>query len=252
VSGPEGYDAATYGDRVADVYDDLFHPSDTDAAVTCLVELARSGSALELAIGTGRIALPLARRGVVVSGIDASSAMVAKLRAKSGGESIPVTIGDFADVSVDGRFGLVFIVYNTFFALLDRASQQRCLERVAAHLEPSGRFVIEAFVPDTSRFERHQHLEVRHVGAEGALLSLSRHHPATQRVDTLLVRLGDDGTRTWPVHIRYSYPSELDLMAEHAGLQLEQRWGGWQREPFTDDSVKHVSVYRAPLLPQRP
>jgi SAM-dependent methyltransferase len=245
VSGPEGYDASTYGDRIADVYDDLFHPSDTDGAVTCLAELARSGPALELAIGTGRIALPLAHRGVVVSGIDASPAMVAKLRAKPEGDRIPVTIGDFADVDVDGRFALVFVVYNTFFALLDQTTQQHCFERVAAHLAPGGRFVIEAFVPDTSRFERHQQLEVRHVGVEGALLSLSRHHPAAQRVDTLLVRLGGDGTRTWPVHIRYSYPSELDLMAEHAGLRLEHRWGGWQREPYTDDSVKHVSVYAA-------
>lgn len=251
MSGPEGYDAATYGDRVADVYDDLFHPPDTDAAVTCLAELAGAGPALELAIGTGRIALPLARRGVVVSGIDASPAMVAKLRAKPDGDRIPVTIGDFADVDVDGRFVLVFVVYNTFFALLDQATQQRCFERVAGHLAPGGRFVIEAFVPDTSRFQRHQHLEVRHVGADGALLSLSRHHPATQRVDTLLVRLGDDGTRTWPVHIRYSYPSELDLMAEHAGLRLEHRWGGWEREPYTDDSVRHVSVYCADAVARR-
>ena len=246
MGGPEGYDAATYGEGIADVYDDLpTHPPDADDAAAFLAELAGTGPALELAIGTGRIALPLARRGAHVSGIDASRAMVAKLRAKPDGERIPVTIGDFAAVDVDGRFGLVFVVYNTFFALLDQPTQQRCFERVAAHLTAGGRFVIEAFVPDTSRFERHQHLEVRHVGADGALLSLSRHHPATQRVDTLLVRLGGDGTRTWPVHIRYSYPSELDLMAAQAGLRLEHRWGGWRREPYTDDSVRHVSVYRA-------
>lgn len=244
MDGPEGYDAASYGEGIADVYDDLpTHPADADAAAAYLAELAGPGPALELAIGTGRIALPLTRRGVAVSGIDASPAMVARLRAKPGGDGIPVTIGDFADVDVDGRFALVFVVYNTFFALLDQPTQQRCFERVAEHLAPDGRFVIEAFVPDTSRFERHQHVEVRHVGAEGALLSLSRHRPTTQRVDTLLVRLGDDGTRTWPVHIRYSYPSELDLMAVHAGLQLEHRWGGWAREPYTDDSVRHVSVY---------
>ena len=244
MDGQKGYDAATYGEGIADVYDDLpMHPSDADDAAACLAELAGSGPALELAIGTGRIALPLARRGVVVSGIDASPAMVARLRAKPGGDAIPVTIGDFADVDVDGRFALVFVVYNTFFALLDQATQQRCFERVAAHLAPPGRFVIEAFVPDTSRFERHQHLEVRHVGVHSALLSLSRHYPATQRVDTLLVRLGEDGTRTWPGHIRYSYPSELDLMAEHAGLRLERSWGDWTRTPFTDDSVKRISVY---------
>jgi SAM-dependent methyltransferase len=246
VGSPEGYDAARYGEEIADVYDDLpTHPADADAAAACLAELAGSGPALELAIGTGRIALPLARRGVVVSGIDASEAMVAKMRAKPGGERIPVTIGDFADVDVDGGFALVFVVYNTFFALLDQATQQRCFQRVAEHLGAGGRFVIEAFVPDVTRFERHQHVEVRHVGADAAMLSVSRHYPATQRVDSLLLQLGEGGTRAWPVHIRYSYPSELDLMAQQAGLTLEQRWGGWRRQPFTDDSVKHVSVYRA-------
>jgi SAM-dependent methyltransferase len=246
VGGPEGYDATRYGEEIADVYDDLpTHPADAEAAAARLAELAGAGPALELGVGTGRISLPLAAHGVAVSGIDASEAMVTKLRAKPGGEHIPVTIGDFADVDVDGRFALVFIVYNTFFALLDQAAQQRCFRRVAEHLAAGGRFVIEAFVPDVTRFERHQHVEVRHVGADAAMLSLSRHYPATQRVDSLLVRLAHDGTRTWPVHIRYSYPSELDLMAEQAGLQLEHRWGGWDHEPFTDDSVTHVSVYCA-------
>ena len=245
MGGAEGYDAAMYGDRMADIYDDLpVHPSDADAAATCLAELAGAGPALELAIGTGRVALPLAGLGVAVSGIDASEAMVAKLRAKPGGDRIPVTIGDFADVDVDdGRFALIFVVYNTFFVLLDQARQRRCFEQVAERLVPGGRFVIEAFVPDPSRFERGQHIEVRHVATDSALLSVSRHDAATQRVDSLHVRLGDDGVRTWPVHIRYAYPSELDLMAERAGLRLEQRWGGWDREPFTGDSVKHVSVY---------
>jgi SAM-dependent methyltransferase len=246
VDGAEGYDAAMYGDRMADIYDDLpLHPTDTDDAAAHLAELAGAGPALELAIGTGRVGLPLARLGVAVSGIDASAAMVAKLRAKPGGDSIPVAIGDFADVDVDGRFAVIFIVYNTFFVLLDQARQRRCFERVTEHLAPGGRFVIEAFVPDPSRFERGQHIEVRHVGTDTAVLSVSRHDAATQRVDSLLVRLGDEGVRTWPVQIRYSYPSELDLMAESAGLSLEHRWGGWNREPFTDDSVKHVSVYGA-------
>jgi SAM-dependent methyltransferase len=243
VDGWEGYDAASYGDRVADVYDDLFHPPDTDAAVACLSELAGSGRALELAIGTGRLALPLARRGVEMSGIDASEAMVAKLRAKPGGEDIPVDIGDFADLDVEGRFSLVFIAYNTFFVLLDPTMQQQCFERVAAHLVAGGQFVVEGFVPDPGRFERGQHIEVTRVALDYAVLSVSRHDAATQRVDSLLVRVSDDGVRTWPVRLRYSYPSELDLMAERAGLRLEHRWGGYGREPFTGDSVKHVSVY---------
>jgi Methyltransferase domain len=245
VDGWEGYDAASYGDRVADVYDGLFHPPDTDAAVTCLAELAASGPALELAIGTGRLALPLARRGVAMSGIDASEAMVAKLRAKPDGEHIPVTIGDFADVDVDGRFSLIFIAYNTFFVLLDPTVQQQCFERVAAHLDRGGRFAVEGFVPDPGRFERGQNVEVTRIALDYAVLSVSRHDAATQRVDSLLVRVSDDGVRTWPVRVRYSYPSELDLMAERAGLRLQHRWGGYGREPFTAESVKHVSVYGA-------
>jgi SAM-dependent methyltransferase len=246
VGSAEGYDAATYGDRMADFYDELpTHPTDADAAVRCLADLADGGPALELGIGTGRLALPLAGRGVDVSGIDASMAMVARLRAKPGGEQIPVAIGDFAAVEVDGRFSLIFVAYNTFFSLLDAETQRGCFERIAAHLARGGRFVIEAFVPDLGRFERGQHLEVRHVGVDSAVVSVSRHDGPTQRVDSLLVRLADSGVRTWPVHIRYSYPSELDHMADRAGLRLEHRWGGWERDPFTDDSVKHVSVYRA-------
>ena len=243
MDGWEGYDAASYGDRVADVYDQLFHPPDTDAAVACLAELVGSGRALELAIGTGRLALPLAAQGVEVSGIDASEAMVAKLRAKPGGEDIPVAIGDFGNVDVDGRFSLIFVAYSTFFVLLDPGAQTRCFERVAAHLEPGGRFVVEGFVPDPGRFERDQNVEVRQIALDFAVLSVSRHDASTQRVDSLLVRVSDDGVRTWPVRLRYSYPSELDRMAELAGLRLEHRWGGYGREPFTGDSVKHVSVY---------
>ena len=246
MASAEGYDAATYGDRMADFYDALpTHPADADAAARCLADLAGEGPALELAVGTGRVALPLAARGVAVHGIDASEQMVARLRAKPGGNAIPVTIGDFADVGVDGRFSLIFVVYNTFFSLLDRDTQRGCFERVADRLAPGGRFVIEAFVPDPGRFERGQHLEVRHVGVDSAVVSVSRHDAPTQRVDSLLVRLADGGVRTWPVHIRYSYPDELDQMADGAGLRLQERWGGWEREPFTGDSVKHVSVYAA-------
>ena len=219
----EGYDAATYGDRMADFYDELpTHPADADVAARCLANLAEGGPALELGIGTGRLALPLARHGVAVSGIDASAAMVAKLRAKPGGEQIPVAIGDFADVGVDGRFSLVFVAYNTFFSLLDADTQRGCFERVADRLAPGGRFVIEAFVPDPGRFERGQHLEVRHVGIDSALVSVSRHDAPTQRVDSLLVRLADGGVRTWPVHIRYSYPGELDLMARNMGVRSQR------------------------------
>lgn len=251
MDGVEGYEAATYGDGIAEFYDDLpTHPPDADAAAGYLARLAGSGPALELAIGTGRVALPLAAFGVPVSGVDASEAMVAKLRAKPGGDRIPVAIGDFADVPVDGRFALIFVVYNTFFALVDQASQQRCFERVASRLATGGSFVIQAFVPDLTRFVRHQHVEVRHVGLDAVMLSVSRHEPAAQRVESLFLWLRADGTRTWPVRLRYSWPSELDLMARLAGLDLEHRWGGWHEEPFTDDSLQHVSVYRAAAAEQ--
>jgi SAM-dependent methyltransferase len=246
VPSAEGYDAATYGDRMADFYDELpTHPADADVAARRLADLAEGGPVLELGIGTGRLALPLAGHGVAVSGIDASAAMVTRLRAKPGGAEIPVAIGDFAEVAVDGSFSLIFVVYNTFFSLLDADAQRGCFERIADRLVPAGRFVIEAFVPDPGRFERGQHLEIRHVGTDSAVVSVSRHDAPTQRVDSLLVRLAEGGVRTWPVHIRYSYPVELDQMADRAGLRLEERWGGWEREPFSDDSVKHVSVYRA-------
>jgi methyltransferase family protein len=237
----EGYDPPAYGDQVAEVYDRMYRPD--ERAVACLADLAGAGPVLELAIGTGRLALPLAARDLRVHGIDASQAMVDQLRAKPGGDHIPVTIGDFADVGVDGSFSLVLIAFNTFFALLDVETQQRCFTNVAAHLAPRGRFVIEAFVPDPSRFERNQHLEVQAVEIDGARLSASRHDPARQRVDGLIMWISNEGVRTWPARLRYSYPDELDTMAETAGLRLEHRWSDWGREPFVDDSPKHVSVY---------
>ena len=237
----QGYDAATYGDQVADVYDHMYGPD--DEAVACLADLAGTGPVLELGIGTGRLALPLAVQGLELRGIDASQAMVDKLRAKPGGGDIPVTIGDFADVGVDGSFSLVFIAFNTFFALLEVETQQRCFTNVAARLGPGGRFVVGAFVPDTSRFERDQHLEVQAIEVDGARLSASRHDPLNQRVDALIMWISNDGVHTWPARLRYSYPHELDAMADAAGLTLEHRWSGWGREPFEDDSAYHVSVY---------
>ncbi len=240
----EGYGIASYGDAAAAAYD-LVHAPDDDA-VACLTRLAGPGPVLELGIGTGRLALPLAERGLDVSGIDASEAMVAKLRAKPGGDRLEVTIGDFANVDVDGAFSLVFVAFYTFFALSTVDAQQRCFDNVARHLEAAGgRFVLEAFVPDPSRFVRDQHLEVMHVSPAGARINASRHDPAAQRVDSLIMFISNDGVQTWPVRLRYSYPSELDAMATAAGLELEDRWSGWTGEPFDErDSAKHVSVYR--------
>jgi SAM-dependent methyltransferase len=240
----EDYEAATYGERVADVYDGLYGQRfDTSATVALLAELATGGPALELAIGTGRVALPLAARGIRVDGIDASPAMVAKLRTKPGGDTISVSIGDFADVAVTDHYRLVFVAFNSFFALLTQDDQVRCFENVAGHLHDDGVFVIEAFVPDLGRFHRDQHIGTVAVDVDEVQLELSRHDAAAQRVDSSHVFLTGGTIRLNPVAIRYAWPSELDLMARLAGLRLRDRWAGWNREPFTSTSGTHVSVY---------
>jgi len=238
------YDPSTYGDRIADAYDDLYPPlADTDPMIVTLAELATGGPVLELGIGSGRVALPLAARGVPVHGIDASEAMLAHLRAKPGGDAIPVTLGDFAGVPIDGRYPLIFVVFNTFFGLLSQEEQVRCFAGVAAHLSDGGAFLLEAFVPDLTRFTRNQHLSASHVDAGAVRLDVSRHDPVQQRVISQHVHLTPNGIHLYPVQIRYAWPSELDLMARLAGLRLRDRWGGWQREPFTAASGMHVSVY---------
>ncbi len=243
MDGWDGYGIASYGDAAAAAYDIVHEPD--DSAVACLARLAGGGLVLELGIGTGRLALPLSERGLEVSGIDASEAMVTQLRAKPGGERVNVTMGDFSDVAVEGTFALVFVAFNTFFALMTVEAQARCFTNVAACLDPAGRFAVEAFVPDPSRFVRDQHLEVMHVSPAGARINASRHDPAAQRVDSLIMFVSNDGVQTWPVRLRYSYPAELDAMAGAAGLELEHRWGSWSGEPFAEtESSKHVSVYR--------
>ncbi len=238
--GPE-----TYGERIADVYDEWYRRSDSTAEVALLSELAGAGPALELGIGTGRIALPLAARGVEVHGIDASPAMVAQLRAKPGGDTIPVTIGDMADVAVDGTFSLIFVVFNTFFQLYSLDDQKRCFRNVAAHLAPGGRFLVHAFVPDTSRVEAGEHLSVREAGLERVRLDATVYDRLEQRLDTTQIRITEQGIRLVHAKLRYAFPPELDLMAELAGLTLEARYGSFAKEPFSDASVFAVSVYRA-------
>ncbi len=239
------YDEATYGERIADVYDTLTEvPTDTAEAVALLAELAGGGRVLELGIGTGRLALPLRARSIRVEGIDASPAMVEKLRGKPGGREIPVTLGNFANLTVDGRFSLIFVAFNTFFGLLTQEDQLRCFAGVAAHLEPGGAFVIEAFVPDLTRFDRGQRLEAMNVEMELVRIDAARHDPVAQQIVAQHVVLTEAGTRFYPVRLRYAWPSELDLMARLAGLRLEDRWGGWLKQPFSAAAGKHVSVYR--------
>jgi SAM-dependent methyltransferase len=238
------YDAATYGDCIAEVYDEWFGvPSDTEDTVGFLSDLAGPGPVLELGIGTGRVALPLVQRGHEVHGVDASEAMVEKLRAKAGGEGIPVSIGDFAELDIEEEFFLVYVVFNTFFALLSQEDQVRCFSSVGRRVREGGVFVIEAFVPDMTRWDGNQRIETSHVGDDSVVLDAARHDPVEQRVTSNHLVVSQVGVKMYPVRLRYAWPSELDLMARLAGLRLRERWGGWRREPFTVSSVTHVSVY---------
>jgi SAM-dependent methyltransferase len=245
----KGFDPATsFGESVAATYDDVLR-GDEDDTVAFLEGLAGEGAALELAIGTGRIGLPLAARAVQVDGIEISQPMVDRLRAKPGGNEISVTIGDFADVAVSGSFRLIFVVFNTFFNLLHQNDQVRCFENVAAHLDDDGAFVIEAFVPSfLYRLRDDQYVDAETIEVDEVRLDVGRHDPVAQLLDESHVSLTNAGVRVTPIVARYAWPSELDLMARIAGLQLQERWAGWNNEPFTSASERHVSVYGKPRL----
>ena len=244
----QSYDPSTYGERIAAVYDHWPRlPATGERAVDFLAAEAGRGPILELGIGTGRLALPLANRGFAVRGIDASPAMVARLRAKPGGDRIPVSLGNFADMAISGRFSLIFVAFNTFFGLQSQDDQVRCFKGVADHLTDDGAFVIEAFVPDVTRFTQSQRVGVTHVAADTVHLECSVHDPVGQHVHSHQVVITEGGVKLYPVDIRYAWPSELDLMARLADLRLRARWGGWSREPFGAASGAHVSVYERAL-----
>jgi SAM-dependent methyltransferase len=238
----DNYQKETYGERIAGIYDEWYAGYD-HAAIETLKELAQGGRALELGIGTGRIALPLQEAGVAVEGIDASEAMIARLRTKPGGDKIPVAMGNFADVAVQGQYALIYVLFNTFFALLTQEEQVRCVSNVAQHLAPQGRFVVEAFVPDLSRFSGGQAVRAVSMSENQVRLDVSQIDPVTQQVTSQHVVLSEQGIRLYPVKLRYVWPAELDLMARLAGLQLEQRWGDWRQAAFSADSGKHISIY---------
>lgn len=232
-----------YGQRIAGIYDEWYAEFDQDM-VDLLGELAGGGRALELGIGTGRVALPLQESGLEVHGIDASEAMLARLRAKPGGERIPVTTGSFADVAVEGKFSLVYVVFSTFFALLTQEEQVRCFKNVARRLDAGGAFLIEAFVPDLARFDRKQTVRARSIDVDEVHLEATRWDPLNQQIMGQYIALNEDGILLFPVKLRLAWPAELDLMAQLAGLRLWQRWETWQRAPFTGDSQRHISVYK--------
>ncbi|MCM3882105.1 class I SAM-dependent methyltransferase [Frankia sp. R82] len=244
-----------YGDTIAEVYDDIYSSSDrmvgapgTGAtAADFLFARAGAGPVLELGVGTGRVALPLAARGAKVIGIDASPRMLARLREKPGASDLELKLGDFAELEVPAvSFSLVYIVFNTFFMLADQDAQVRCFASVASALRPGGRFVLEAFVPDPTLYDRGQRVQAERLVGESTQLSAAVHDPVAQRIRNRRIVLGPDGVRTYPVDLRYAWPSELDLMGRLAGLELAERWAGWAGEPFTASSGYHVSVWRKP------
>ncbi|MBV9795164.1 MAG: class I SAM-dependent methyltransferase [Actinobacteria bacterium] len=244
-----GGDPAEYGDRIADVYDDWHGERDeVGPIVEFLAAWAGERPALELGIGTGRIALPLTARGIRVDGIDASARMVTRLHAKAGGAGLAVGIGDFAEVRAPGGpYGLVYVVFNTFFALLTQEDQVRCFKGVAACLEPGGAFVLEAFVPDLALYQHgQQRIRVDGFEEDATRISAGLHDRASQRLRSRQLLLTADGVQTYPVELRYAWPSELDLMARLAGMTLAARWEGWQQRPFTSASPSHVSVWQTP------
>ena len=237
-------DDGYFGESVAARYDDdteMFDPAVVDPTVEFLAGLAGDGRALELGIGTGRIALPLAHRGVPVHGIDLSHAMVARLRAKPGGEEIGVTIGDFATTTVDGSFSLAYLVFNTIMNLTTQAAQVACFRNVAAHLEPGGAFVIEVGVPGLRRLPPGETVHAFHFSE--TRWGLDEYDVANQGLVSHHVTLVDETIERNSIPFRYVWPAELDLMAELAGMTLRERWSGWQREPFTSESDTHVSVW---------
>jgi SAM-dependent methyltransferase len=217
----------------------------SDSAVTPVVDmlagLAGSGRALELGIGTGRIALPLAARGVSVRGIDASQRMVEKLREKPGGNDIPVVIGDFASASLEGEFSVAYAVFNAIWNLRTQEKQVQCFENVARHLVSGGHFVIELFVPDLLNISAGHNVNPIRADAHG--MSYDVYDVVAQRLTSHHFWIGKQGMRSFSSEGRYAWPAELDLMARLAGMKLSDRWGGWKREPFTDSSRSHVSVY---------
>ena len=234
-----------FGEDVASQYDDSdepeFDPAVIEQTVDFLASHATNGRALEFAIGTGRVALPLSQRGVDVQGIDLSAAMVERLRAKPGGDRLHVGIGDFSTTTVEGEFSLVYLVYNTIENVTTQAGQVASFRNAAGHLVPGGVFVIECLMPDLRRLPE---------GATAVVFDIGERHWGIDEYDVAKQGLishhfnvvdGRVEYGAWP--FRYVWPAELDLMAELAGLRLRDRWGGWNREPFTSDSTKHVSVW---------
>ena len=241
MAGPDGY----FDEHVAASFDEtsaeMFGKTALDPAVDLLAALADGGPVLEFGSGTGRVAIPLAERGLEVRGIELSRAMVARMREKPGGDAVDVAIGDFSSTTVEGSFRLVVVVWNTITNLVTQEAQMACFRNAAAHLVPGGRFVVEVFVPTLQRLPVGERFQVFHGGE--SYWGIDEIDVVTQRATSHHLEIVDGKVDRLSVPYRYVWPSELDLMAELAGMSLEARYGGWQREHFTAESADHVSVW---------
>jgi SAM-dependent methyltransferase len=242
----EGFEPRTsFGYAVSKRYDQSPRGDETET-VEFLARLAGQRGALELAVGTGRIALPLTGAGVRVDGIEQSQDMVDRMREKPGGNAIEVTIGDMSRVATGRRYGLVYLVYNTIGNLLTQDDQVRCFENAARHLEPGGVFVVECRVPAAPARPGHQYVDPAYIAAGQVVLDAGRYDPLTQILDLNHIHISEAGIILSPISLRLAHAPEFDLMARIAGLRLRERWGGWNGEPFTAASWRHVSVYELP------
>ncbi|WP_025128031.1 class I SAM-dependent methyltransferase [Pseudomonas sp. PH1b] len=243
-------DASTYGETLADIYDDLYGEAPANAIEVLVAMAGTREPVLELGIGTGRFALPMHERGVQVHGVDASPSMLEKLRAKPGAAGIPLTEADFATLEgvAGGPFSLAFCTFSSLFLLLSQAAQVSCFKATSALLKDHGRLVIETFYPDLSRYGKDQPVYVGGLERNEVLLEASRLDAVAQRVSCRFIRMQEQGMKVIPVELRYAWPAELDLMAELAGMRLVQRWSNWDQAPFVEGSFKHISTYEK--LPQ--
>lgn len=243
----DGFDPKnSFGYEVSKRYD--INPRGDEAeTVAFLAKLAGGGDALEFAIGTGRIALPLTQAGLRVDGIELSQAMVDRMREKPDGNAIEVTIGDMSCVTTGCRYRLVYLVYNTIGNLLTQDAQVACFSNAARHLDPNGVFVLECRVPTAPSRPGHQFVDAEETTVDNVVLGVCHYDPVTQILDNNHVRISADGIMLTPISLRLAYPPEFDLMARIAGLRLRERWGGWNSEPFTATSWRHVSVYERAL-----
>ncbi|GAA1775619.1 class I SAM-dependent methyltransferase [Actinomadura chokoriensis] len=240
----KGFDPRTsFGRDVSERYDAEEIRGDEEETAAFLAGLANGRPALEFAVGTGRIALPLARAGVRVDGIELSPDMVDRMREKPGGDRIDVTMGDMSRVTTGRAYGLVYLVFNTIGNLLTQDDQVRCFQNAARHLDDGGAFVLECRVPTAPARPGHQYVDPEHIGLDDVGLDVSRYDPITQILDINHVRIRPEGITFGPIRLRLAHPPEFDLMARIAGLRLRERWGGWEGEPYTAGSWRHISVY---------